>query len=259
MGSEFTHQMRAEELLIARRLLPQGGKILDFGSGDGWQARELANAGFDITAVDIDPDRIGGDPRFPVRVYDGYALPFPDASFDAIYSSNVMEHVEAFQQIQGELARVLKPGGMALHCVPTGVWRFWTSATHPIYAVKMLARLARQGQSRQVRLEKQLSSAHGMLGRAGRLLRMGLLSPRHGEHGTWLCEHWLFTRRCWKRRFERSGWRVHSTVPVGVAYTGNENFGTHLGTGARRWLAKILGSSAIFFLLTPGDTQEHGT
>ena len=42
-------------------------------------------------------------------------LPFADESFDLISSDAVMEHVRNLRAAAGEMARVLKPGGMALH------------------------------------------------------------------------------------------------------------------------------------------------
>jgi ubiquinone/menaquinone biosynthesis C-methylase UbiE len=51
-------------------------------------------------------------------------IPFEDASFDAILSNQVLEHVPDIEVVARELARVLKPGGMSLHLFPhLGVWR----------------------------------------------------------------------------------------------------------------------------------------
>ena len=46
------------------------------------------------------------------------ALPFSDASFDAIYSMGTIEHFDETEQAVGEMARVLKPGGFAIIGVP---------------------------------------------------------------------------------------------------------------------------------------------
>ena len=46
------------------------------------------------------------------------ALPFRDASFDAIYSMGTIEHFDETEQAVKEIARVLKPGGRAIIGVP---------------------------------------------------------------------------------------------------------------------------------------------
>lgn len=46
------------------------------------------------------------------------ALPFRDASFDAVYSMGTIEHFDETEQAVREMARVLKPGGCAIIGVP---------------------------------------------------------------------------------------------------------------------------------------------
>jgi len=51
-------------------------------------------------------------------VGDATAMPFPDNSFDIVIAAEVMEHIPADQAAIGEVARVLRPGGIAAVTVP---------------------------------------------------------------------------------------------------------------------------------------------
>jgi SAM-dependent methyltransferase len=247
MASEFAHRVRSAELDLALPHLPARSRLLELGAGDGWQARELSGRGFTVTAVDIEAsaDR---SRYFPVALYDGQALPFPSESFDAIYSSNVLEHVADFGALQGELARVLSPGGVAVHCLPTAVWRFWTSVGHPLYAARWALRL-RPGQ-RDTAADARVAERHRELGTAGLLWR-GLVPPRHGEHGNVLSEHWRFSRWSWARQFRETGWAIVEVRPSKLFYSGNELLGLRLGNRPRRLFAAVLGSSTVVYVVRP--------
>lgn len=69
---------------------------------------------FPSTADQVDPsallERI--DYRAPVS---SAALPFDDGSFDVVYSVAALEHVDDPQGTVTEIARMLKPGGVAIH------------------------------------------------------------------------------------------------------------------------------------------------
>lgn len=45
-------------------------------------------------------------------------LPFPNQSFDFVFASHVLEHVQEDRQALGEIGRVLRPGGIAVVPVP---------------------------------------------------------------------------------------------------------------------------------------------
>ena len=95
------------------------GRLLDFGCGSK-PYRSL----FDVTAyIGTDIEVSGHDHRNEdIDVYyDGTTLPFDNASFDSIFSSEVFEHIFNLPQILDELYRVLKPGGHMLITVPF-VW-----------------------------------------------------------------------------------------------------------------------------------------
>jgi SAM-dependent methyltransferase len=261
MATETTHAMRSHELSLAAQILPKGAKVLELGAGDGWQAAQLSAHGFVVTALDVAGSPQNFKQYFPVTRYDGTTLPFADCSFDAIYSSNVLEHIANFDRIQTELARVLKPSGVAVHCVPSASWRLWTTLGHPIYAARwalgwLIAAVFPRSKSSMQQTAAHLSGKSTL-----RLLRLGFFPTRHGEHGNWLSEHYLFSRRSWIRRFSRAGWATDSVFPSRLLYSGNEIFGLGLSISSRVRLASFLGSSTFVFILHPsrdsGNADIH--
>lgn len=86
-----------------------GGNLLDVGCGSK-PYEEL----FDVTSyVGIDVE-VSGHNHVDSRVdqfYDGKSIPFDDASFDSVFSSEVFEHVKDIEELIREINRVLKPGG----------------------------------------------------------------------------------------------------------------------------------------------------
>ena len=97
------------------------GDVLELGSGSGAMAEELLgrHPSVRLTATDVDPamrtaaatrlERFGD--RVEVRDADATALPFADASFDAVVSFIMLHHVIDWEGALGEVARVLRPGG----------------------------------------------------------------------------------------------------------------------------------------------------
>lgn len=89
-------------------------RILAWASARGAQAY-----GIDISEPTLAQARRGflrGGLRSAVA--DVRALPFRDGSFDAIYSMGTIEHFDETEQAVAEMARVLKPGGVAIVGVP---------------------------------------------------------------------------------------------------------------------------------------------
>jgi SAM-dependent methyltransferase len=108
--------------------LAGGGSFLDVGSNWGRWTVAAARAGFQ--AVGIDPSlgairaarrvsrQLGVD--LELVVADARHLPFPDTTFDVVFSYSVLQHLAptAVEAVIAECARVLKPGGVALHQLP---------------------------------------------------------------------------------------------------------------------------------------------
>jgi ubiquinone/menaquinone biosynthesis C-methylase UbiE len=115
------HELR-ESLLLDEFLAADPGRVvLDVGAGSGTFSNLLEARGFDVTSTDVTEEalevlraRVSG----PVARADATALPFPDASFDAVILGEVLEHVEDDRAALSEAARVLRPSGVLAISVP---------------------------------------------------------------------------------------------------------------------------------------------
>jgi ubiquinone/menaquinone biosynthesis C-methylase UbiE len=98
-------------------------KLLDCGCGQGSLTLDFANllTQGTVTGIDLEPDQIeaaqagaaeAGITNVQFQVANVYTLPFPPASFDAVFANCVLEHLtHPFKALQ-EMRRVLKPGGI---------------------------------------------------------------------------------------------------------------------------------------------------
>jgi ubiquinone/menaquinone biosynthesis C-methylase UbiE len=115
------------ERLVGLARLESGEAALDVGCGTGalaLAAKDRVGPGSHVCGVDPSSEmvararrkatRAGVDVRFETAAVE--ALPFPDATFDAVLSSLMLHHLTEEGRGQGiaEIARVLKPGGKFL-------------------------------------------------------------------------------------------------------------------------------------------------
>jgi len=121
-------------------------RILDLGSGRGKFLFYCLDRGVSATGLELNPEYIkithekAKELGVTVQVVEGVGekLPFPDASFDFINISEVIEHVNDPAQMLSEAWRVLSPGGYAYLSVPN---RFgWKDPHFHLYFVNWLPR-----------------------------------------------------------------------------------------------------------------------
>lgn len=102
----------------------RGKRVLDVGCGAGYGAAHLAQPAERVTAIDISAEAISeARRRYPVpnvqfEVASATSIPFADASFDVVTAFEVIEHIEEWNRLITEAARVLAPGGLALISTP---------------------------------------------------------------------------------------------------------------------------------------------
>ncbi len=108
-------------------ILEQGGRLLDVGCGNGAQTQWFLQHFDLIVGLDVQIEQIKQAPVEASWVAaTAECLPFPDNSFDAITSFEVLEHVVDPIQTMREFHRVLKKGRQAVISVPNKWWIFET-------------------------------------------------------------------------------------------------------------------------------------
>jgi len=100
-----------------------GERVLDVGCGEGRFAVELVRAGAEVVGIDVaaEPLRRARErhPELDLRLLPvAGPWPLPDASFDAIWAGEVIEHVADTAGWLSELRRVLRSGGLLLLSTP---------------------------------------------------------------------------------------------------------------------------------------------
>ena len=109
--------------LEAAGALTANSDVLEIGTGTGGMLHTLLTRGLRARGVEINPALIAESRRWfgelPVDQVSGVALPFPAASFDAVVSFDVFEHIRDSDAHLREVVRVLKPGGRYLVQTPS--------------------------------------------------------------------------------------------------------------------------------------------
>ena len=106
--------------LVTARLSP-AARVLDLGCGRGGIMEQLHPRAGAVFGLDPDPQSLEEHrARGSIALVRGLAgaLPHPDASFDLVCSSWVLEHVEEPAVAFAEIARVLAPGGRFIFLTP---------------------------------------------------------------------------------------------------------------------------------------------
>jgi SAM-dependent methyltransferase len=114
--------------------LRPGQRLLDIGCGSGRHTGEAYRLkGITVVGADVNPDDLGaardrlefhdrlgehGGGDWCLAAADVRRLPFPDAHFDGVICSEVMEHIPEHYRAVDELVRVLKPAGHLVVSVP---------------------------------------------------------------------------------------------------------------------------------------------
>ncbi len=103
---------------LAPHLTKIEGDVLDVGCGE-MPFRSLIGAEARYTGLDVPEAASFGMSQNPdIAFFDGEYIPFPDASFDHVLCTEVLEHAENPEALIREMHRVLRRGGTLLATIP---------------------------------------------------------------------------------------------------------------------------------------------
>jgi ubiquinone/menaquinone biosynthesis C-methylase UbiE len=102
--------------------LPPGAVVVDIGGGRqcAYSHAVPKDRGIRLVAVDISAEELAANQEVTDRRVANVAegLPFEDGEVDLIVSQYCLEHVDGVPRAAQHMARVLKPGGKAIHFMP---------------------------------------------------------------------------------------------------------------------------------------------
>lgn len=128
------------------KILKSGLVSLEVGCGLGTDLRTFSRAGLEVTGLDYSPEnaylsKLGlqvCNLKGNVVSGDAECLPFPDESFDLVYSWGCLHHTPNTQKSINEISRVLRPGGKTVIMLYHKGYQFWCILGCYIFGLKWL-------------------------------------------------------------------------------------------------------------------------
>src|SRR5688572_30550100 len=188
------------------------GKLLDFGCGSK-PYESLFTGVSEYIGLDYEGEGHSHRDEQVDVFYDGKHIPFPDQTFDSVFSSEVIEHIFNSEVILPELNRVMKGGARILitcpfawpeHEIPVDYARYTRFALRHLLEMNGFTILAldKSGdfskaiyQMKMVYLSEHLIPAIPLLGRS-KFFRVSIAPGIYFLANSWYSfKHWLLPKR----------------------------------------------------------------
>jgi SAM-dependent methyltransferase len=112
---------------LLKNAFKRPGRLLDMGVGRGDHLMAFSSLGFEVAGVDTSPNVAALSSKYEVHIADleHDLLPFPNNSFDFVFSKSVIEHMHYPDRLMSKALEVLRPGGTAVLMTPSWEYNYW--------------------------------------------------------------------------------------------------------------------------------------
>ena len=156
----------------------RGARVLDAGCGEGYGTDRLSAVAAETTGVDLEEPVIRrAASRYPRARFEAanlVSLPYAGASFDAVVSLQVIEHLHSPQEFLAECARILAPGGVLIVSTPNRLTFSPDGLRNPFHTFEFAPDELRAAMAQQFGSIELAGTFHGA---RVRLLEMMLRKP----------------------------------------------------------------------------------
>lgn len=240
---DWLYFLRSSELGMALNFFPvkKNIMVLEIGGGDGFMAKKIHEHGYEIISI----DQIPKYPQyFPVIAGNAMKLDFESKKFDIIFSSHVIAHIDEIELFFTECKRVLKPGGLMIHIVPTTAWSIVTNFWHYILLPKIYLEWRQSIMQVTNTNNSDINKKHKTMNRITKIL---FLHPL-GKNPSFIHEFYYFSKYKWRKVFQNYGFDVINLENGPYFYSGHNILKNKL-LGLRRMLAKSGFTGSFCFVL----------
>lgn len=241
---EWLHFIRNAELETALKKFPveKNIKILEIGGGDGFIAKKIHDLGYKIISI----DQIPKYPQyFLVSTGNASKLNFESETFDIIFSSHVLAHINDIEMFFSESKRVLKKNGLMIHIVPSTAWSIGTNFWHYILLPKFFIEwkrskiIATNNSNENIKIDKKEKIMT-------RIINVLFLHPL-GVNPSFIHEFYYFSKHRWKKVFSQK-FKIMNIENGPYFYSGH-NILKNKFLWIRRMLAKTGFTGSFCFIL----------
>lgn len=241
---QWLHKLRKAEIEQIIKFFPsdKNSKILEVGGGDGFQAKIVAELGYEVTSIDTNPKL----PNYHEVLKANISLiDYQSETFDVIFSSHVLPHIKNLDCAFIEMKRVLRKDGIIIHIVPTSWWSLVTNFWHYILIPKKMWIIIKSDKGKSNKNNSN-ESQNNSRKKSTKLINYLLLHPL-GENPSFLHEFFYFSDKYWQELFKKNGFVIKQKGNCPLLYSGYGVFKMKL-QNLRKTLANYSVTSSRYYI-----------